>query len=248
MSGTIGPMKLSIIVPAFNEAAYIENCLAAIRTALAANSELISAAETIVVDNNSTDATAALAEAAGARVVHEPVNQISRARNAGAGAATGDWLVFVDADSQLSADLLRAVLLAAQEPGFAGCGSLMDMGRLPVPARFFLGLWSRVSVAFSWAAGSFIVCRADIFRELGGFSEDLFAAEEIDFSRRIKRFVRSRNMRFTILREHPLRTSDRKLRLYSTSELAGQTVRLLLRPRRSLRDRAGLDVWYDGRR
>ena len=104
------------------------------------------------------------------------------------------------------------------------------------------------SGAFNWAAGSFIVCRADIFRALGGFSEELFAAEEIDFSRRLKRLVRPQNLRFTILREYPLRTSNRKLRLYSTAELAGQTIRLLLRPRRSLRDRAGLDVWYDGRR
>ena len=194
MSGTIGPMKLSIIVPAFNEAAYIESCVAALHAALDANSALVSAAEIIVVDNNSTDATAALAEAAGARVVHEPVNQISRARNAGAAAAAGDWFIFVDADSQLSADLLRAVLREAQDPGFAGCGSLMDMGDLPAPARFFLALWSRISVAFNWAAGSFIVCRADIFRALGGFSEELFAAEEIDFSRRLKRLVRPQNM------------------------------------------------------
>jgi glycosyltransferase involved in cell wall biosynthesis len=241
-------MKLSIIVPAYNEAGYIEYCLASIHAALEANSELLPAAEVIVVDNNSSDATAALAEAAGARVVREPVNQISRARNAGAAAACGDWLMFIDADSQLSTDLLGAALLQMQTPDFAGCGCLMDMGRVPFPARLMLGLWSTVSVALNWAAGSFIVCRADIFRALGGFSEELFAAEEIDFSRRMKRLARSRNLRFLILRDYPLRTSARKLRLYSTTELAGQTFRLFLRPRRSLRSRGGLGVWYDGRR
>ena len=59
--------------------------------------------ELIVCDNNSSDATPAIAAAAGARVVFEPVNQIGRARNAAAAAATGDWLVFVDADSHPTA-------------------------------------------------------------------------------------------------------------------------------------------------
>ena len=62
--------------------------------------------ELIVCDNNSTDRTAEIARAAGATVVFEPVNQIARARNSGAAAATGDWLIFVDADSHPSADCL----------------------------------------------------------------------------------------------------------------------------------------------
>ena len=60
-------------------------------------------------DNNSKDRTAEIARAAGARVVFEPVNQIARARNAGAAAATGIWLVFVDADSHPSAALFDEV-------------------------------------------------------------------------------------------------------------------------------------------
>ena len=51
--------------------------------------------ELMVCDNNSSDTTAAIARASGARVVFEPVNQIGRARNTGAAAATGEWLVFV---------------------------------------------------------------------------------------------------------------------------------------------------------
>ena len=62
--------------------------------------------ELIVCDNNSTDRTAEIARNAGARVVFEPVNQIARARNRGAAAATGDWLIFVDADSHPSAGLV----------------------------------------------------------------------------------------------------------------------------------------------
>src|SRR5688572_32357746 len=68
------------------------------------------ASELIVCDNNSTDRTAEIARAAGAQVVFEPVNQISRARNAGAARASGDWLLFVDADSYPDAGLFRNVV------------------------------------------------------------------------------------------------------------------------------------------
>src|SRR5580704_3687700 len=65
--------------------------------------------ELIVCDNNSTDRTAEIARAAGARVIFEPFNQIGRARNTGASIATGDWLIFVDADSHPSEGLFADV-------------------------------------------------------------------------------------------------------------------------------------------
>ena len=95
-------MHLSIVIPAFNEERLIGQCLQSISTSLAANYKPGFTSETIVVDNNSTDNTAELARQAGARVVFEPVNQIGRARNAGAAQATGDWLLFIDADSLLN--------------------------------------------------------------------------------------------------------------------------------------------------
>ena len=78
-------MKLTIIVPAFNEQAYIGPTLDSIQVAvrrLQARSGVD--VETIVVDNNSTDGTAVAARAKGATVVHEPVQGIARARNTGA--------------------------------------------------------------------------------------------------------------------------------------------------------------------
>ena len=81
-------MHLSIVIPAFNEERLIERCLQSISTSLAVNLRSGFTSDIIVVDNNSTDNTAALARKAGARVVFEPINQIGRARNAGA--AGGD--------------------------------------------------------------------------------------------------------------------------------------------------------------
>ncbi|HUN69649.1 MAG TPA: glycosyltransferase, partial [Burkholderiales bacterium] len=78
-------MRLSIVVPAFNE----ERLLASTLESIKAAAKVFDAAggwELIVCDNNSTDATAEIARAAGAQVVFEPHNQISRARNRGAAA------------------------------------------------------------------------------------------------------------------------------------------------------------------
>ena len=83
-------MKLSVIIPAFNEEKLIGKTLRAIREAAEVFAEMCWEFELIVCDNNSTDRTAELAQAAGARVVFEPINQIARARNKGAEAATGD--------------------------------------------------------------------------------------------------------------------------------------------------------------
>src|SRR3970282_153937 len=98
-------MHLSIIIPAFNEERLIERCLQSIAASLAAMFTPSFTSEIIVVDNNSTDNTANLARQAGAQVVFEPVNQIGRARNAGAAVATGDWLLFLDGGRVLNPGL-----------------------------------------------------------------------------------------------------------------------------------------------
>ena len=128
-------MKVSVIVPAYDEEAGLGASLRSIRTAMAAFDRLGWSSELIVCDNNSSDRTAEIARAAGASVVFEPLNQISRARNAGAEHATGDWLVFIDADSHptehLFADVANAVLGGRCIAG----GSTIEFGSAPAFAR-----------------------------------------------------------------------------------------------------------------
>ncbi|HVW65107.1 MAG TPA: glycosyltransferase [Nitrosospira sp.] len=241
-------MHLSIIIPAFNEERLIEHCLRSVSAALGANARPDFSSEVIVVDNNSTDATADLARQAGAQVVFEPVNQIGRARNAGAAVATGDWLLFVDADSTLSPELLGDILRLIEEGKSVGCGSTIKMEGLPWWADGGLRLWTRISTLFRWAAGALVVCRADAFRDVGGFNQQLYAADEIDLSELLKKWGRKRGLDFVILARHPLETSARKVKLYSGPEMAAQMLRLMLHPRKALQDRKQLSVWYDGRR
>ena len=90
---------ISFIVPAYNEETELPFTLAALR---AATSGLSQPFEIIVVDDASTDATPEIAEQAGARVVSIHRRQIAAARNAGAHAAQGEYLFFVDADTRIN--------------------------------------------------------------------------------------------------------------------------------------------------
>ncbi|HVJ25560.1 MAG TPA: glycosyltransferase, partial [Burkholderiales bacterium] len=191
-------MKISVVVPAFNEEALLPGALGAIRAAMSAFEE----AELIVCDNNSTDRTAEIARAAGAKVVFEPVNQIARARNAGAAAASGDWLVFVDADSYPSVELFHEAGRAMKSGCLAGGATLAADSR-DLIYRWSMALWNRLSRAARWGAGAFIFCEARAFRALGGFNEELYASEDIDLFRRLKRRAHRDGRVIVILHRHP---------------------------------------------
>lgn len=241
-------MHLSIVIPAFNEERLITHCLNSIAESLAASEKTDFTHEIIVVDNNSTDNTAELSTQAGAKVVFEPINQIGRARNTGAAAATGDWLLFVDADSLLNPGIVTDILRMIESGKYVGCGSVMHMPDLPWWGAAVMHLWTTTSVLCRWASGALVVCRADAFREVGGFNQDMFAADEIDLSRLLKKWGRKHGLKFTILTHHPLVTSPRKVQLYTGREIASQILNVLLSPRRALQNKKKLPIWYDGRR
>jgi len=241
-------VKVSIVIPAFNEERLLGQTLQHVKTALTAFVSLGWVVEVIVCDNNSTDRTAEIARAAGATVVFEPVNQIARARNRGALAATGDWLLFVDADSQPSAELLAEVAqqILSGRCLAGGCTIRYD-GYHPM-ANFGAGLWNRLSRSRRLLAGSFIFCEAAAFRKVGGFSNELFAGEELDLSKRLGQLARETGREIVILHRHPLLTSARKMRLYSTWELLRFVLLAGLNQKRVLRSREACHSWYDGRR
>ena len=241
-------MHLSIIIPAYNEEQFITHCLSAVAESLNANARPDFTHEVIVVDNNSADKTAERARQSGAHVVFEPINQISRARNAGAAAARGDWLLFVDADSQLNPGMVADILACIDSGRYVGCGSLMEMPESPWWGTVILKIWSIVSVTFTWASGALVVCRTDAFREVGGFDQDLYAADEIYLSDLLKKWGHRHGLKFTILKRHPLITSARKLRLYSGMEIAKQFLKIVCNPHKALKNRKKLPIWYDGRR
>lgn len=241
-------MKISVVIPAFNEEKLIEKSLRAIGSALSSFHRLGWETEIIVCDNNSTDRTAELARAAGARVVFEPINQIGRARNCGAAAATGDWILFVDADSFPSDELLGEVAkVIASGKAIAG-GSTVRLDSSNLPARFFTHFWNVTSRVLHWVAGSFIFCETAAFRAVGGFNHEFFTGEELDLSKRLKRFARSQKKKIVIVSKYPLLTSDRKIHLYRRGELGRFFLKAFLRPSATMKNRDACSPWYDGRR
>ena len=241
-------MRASVIVPAFNEEQGLAASLRSIRQAMGVLDIAGWSSELIVCDNNSTDRTAAIAREEGAQVVFEPINQISRARNTGAASAKGDWLIFVDADSHPSRGLFADVLRAIENGRCVAGGSTLRFDA-PDHAVAFLGwTWNTISRLTRWAAGSFMFCEAATFREAGGFNQALYATEEIDLFRRLKRVARRSGRTVVILCRHPLQTSARKARLYTWREILRFVGRTMVLRGRTLRSAEECFSWYDGRR
>ena len=241
-------MKISIIVPAFNEERLLRDTLLSIHKASRAFHDAGWSSELIVCDNNSTDRTREIAAAAGARVVFEPINQISRARNAGAAVASGDWLVFVDADSHPSAQLFAEVVGAITSGDCLAGGATVAVDSDRRIVRATVASWNILSRSARWLAGSFIFCEAATFRRIGGFSQHIYAGEEIDLSRRLKRAARRERKRIVVLHRFPLLTSARKAHLYNARDAVRFYTKVILTAGRSLRTPQGAFVWYDGRR
>jgi glycosyltransferase involved in cell wall biosynthesis len=230
---------ISFIVPAYNEELELSSTLAAIRAAALGTGRLC---EIIVVDDASTDATPEIARQAGARVVSIHRRQIAAARNAGARAALGEYLFFVDADTRINATHV-AEAMAALEAGYAGGSArgVMD-GFIPLWSRIFLRAFCTVYFGLNLGAGAFLFTTRRNFEALDGFDEQYFAGEEVYFSLALRRLGR-----FKLLRE-PVLTSGRKLRMYPAKQVLGTLLIMILGGPRVARSRSRLDLWYDGKR
>lgn len=215
-------IQISVLIPAFNEAAFIAATIESVHRSFAEVGQ--ASYEIVVCDNNSTDATAAIAGQNGARIVFESHNQIARARNAAARAAQGEWLIFLDADTKLNAGLLRATLDVIQSGTVGGGGAVvrMDAVRISAGIRALLATWNRISVTFRLAAGAYVYCRRDAWTDTKGFDEDVYVSEEIWFSRRLKAWCRERHLRFQIITTASVVTSARKLEWYTPMQILKQ--------------------------
>ncbi len=234
--------QVSVLVPAYNEEVLIERVISQVQLSFTRHPQ--TSYEVIVCDNNSTDRTAPLAKAKGARVVFESHNQISRARNTAAKAALGPWLIFLDADTYLTPELLGETLGCFRSGKIAGGGSVLKFDRKSIGfvAAALTWLWNRISVTFNLAAGSYLFCYQQAWSDVGGFNEELYASEEIFFSRKIKRWARARRMKFQVLSKAPILTSARKMEWYGPWELLTRMLPLVHPLAVRSRDKCGL--WY----
>jgi glycosyltransferase involved in cell wall biosynthesis len=228
---------ISFIVPAYNEETELPGSLGAIHSA-AAGYEY----EIVLVNDGSTDATAAIGEQFGARVISIERRQIAAARNTGANAARGDIFIFVDADTRIGPEHVCGAFNAL-ESGFAGGGSRLAFdGEIPPWGKVMFDVFSILYFGLNLGAGAFLFTTRENFFAAGGFDEIYFAGEEVFFTVALKRLGK-----FTLLRE-PAITSGRKLRMYSVWKVLGGLLSVLFGGPRGVMSRKKLDMWYGGER
>jgi glycosyltransferase involved in cell wall biosynthesis len=181
--------KISVIIPAFNEEAYLADCLKSVLTHAPEN-----VIEVIVVDNASTDRTNEVAASfAGVTVVHEPKKGLTAARQKGLLTASGDLLAFVDADSRVTDGWFERINAAFEKNEELVC--------LSGPYDYYdLPSWQRSCVNMYWtllaypayritkfmAVGGNFVARRKTLMEVNGFDTGIaFYGEDTDIARRL---------------------------------------------------------------
>ncbi len=228
---------ISFIVPAHNEELWIGKCLASIRTTM---EKLAEPYEVIVVDDASTDSTPRIAEQMGVRTLRVEHRKISAVRNAGARAARGEVFFFVDADTQVNERAVGAAI-GVLRTGAAGGACVFEFDG-PEP------LWGRIIHRFAvtmgrlirLAGGCFLFCTRQAYAATGGFSENLYAGEDIAFVQALKKVGRFVVPKPTVV------SSGRKLSVVGPWEVIMLLGRIALRGPR-YENKKVLDILYGQR-
>jgi glycosyltransferase involved in cell wall biosynthesis len=191
MSLARAPLRASVVIPTYNRADLVG---AAIESALA---QTRPPHEVVVVDDGSTDGTAASVGRFGppVRYLAKPNGGVSSARNVGIAHATGDCIVLLDSDDRLRETWLeKALSLLERDPAVgAACANvvlcdsagkvlattdyrpLVEDGVISLPRLFE----RRISI------GSNLCVRAEVLRSVGPFDESLATGEDVDIALRI---------------------------------------------------------------
>ena len=226
-------LRVSFIVPAWNEELLLPRALEAIHRA-ARHAELDY--EVIVSDDASTDRTPDIALAHGARVVTCNNRQIGATRNCGARVAEGNLLFFVDADTLVTPETIRGAVEAVENGATYGGADITWDGPIPFMSRAMLRATLFSYRFFKLAAGAFLFCTREAFDRVNGFDETIFATEEYDLSRRLAKVGR-----YVWLRQQVV-TSGRKLRAHSFAELLRESIQMSMGGMKSVRNRDRLGL------
>jgi len=184
---------VSIIIPALNEEEYIGKTLKNVKEQDYDNLEVI------VVDNGSEDRTKEIARKYADKIVVERKRGIARARNAGARFASGDILLFLDADTLLEPEAVREIAKAFRERCVVCVSLFLDcQGKWKYKLLYNLYsicTWLLSLIGYSRFPGGCLAVRRDVFLRIGGFDEGLYFYEDSDFCERVSKLGRCRFLR-----------------------------------------------------
>jgi glycosyltransferase involved in cell wall biosynthesis len=201
-------MQFSVIIPAYNENDYLPATLDLIKKA---SIEIEFPFEIIVVDNDSTDGTKQLAESFGVRVISENEHNIAKVRNTGAKTATGDILIFVDADTHVPEKLFQKIAVEMQNEKCFGGAVVVNYDNLQRRwIRFYLLGWKFWERFLNTKQGATQFCRKAIFEEIGGYDEKVFMGEDVEFYWRLTKSATQKGGYLYFIDNLPVTTSARR--------------------------------------
>jgi glycosyltransferase involved in cell wall biosynthesis len=251
-SGT-GTPRHSLIIPAYNEQAYLPRLLDSVDRARARYRGGPEAVEVIVSDNASTDATAGLAAARGCRLVSVERRGIAVTRNAGARAAWGEVLSFVDADHQVHPDTFDEIDRVLTDRVIGGTtGIRFERRSAGIACTYLLLLAVAVAIRgirhrrdFALDTGV-VFCRRRDFEAVGGYREDMLYAEDIRLLLDLRKLGRLDGRILTRGTRTPSIFSTRKFDTWGDWHYFTMPVRIGLEQLRRRSDTARR-YWYDVR-
>lgn len=176
-------MKISVVIPAYNAAEFLPRCLKSVFA------QTLAPEEVIVVDDGSSDNTAAVAAELGAKVIRRQNGGTSAAKNTGIQAATGDWIALLDADDIWMADKLQqqvALIGSDTVLVYTGIREFDDRGTRDYTFVHPRALKVTLRYSTSIKTSSVIVRRQAVMQN-GGFREDILACEDWEMFVRLQR-------------------------------------------------------------
>lgn len=206
-------MKISLIIPAYNEEKYIKACLESVSRAILPNGQL---AEIIVVDNASTDRTAEVAKNfPKVRVVSEKEKGLTKARARGLLESSGDIIAYIDGDTRVGIGWFQKIIDEFESDSELVCLSgpyrYYDLGRFDtLLVKFY---WNILALPIYFLLGYMVVggnfaAKKSALEAIGGFDKNInFYGEDTNIARRLHRHGK---VKFST--SFPMETSARRFR------------------------------------
>jgi len=184
MPGISRNLRVSFIIPVRNDAARLQTCLRSILC----NPHAPKQVQIIVVDNASTDDSAAVARRMGAEVLTVDAGRVAELRNRGARHATGDVLAFVDADNEIAGGWLYAALECLRMPNVGAVGA---MYQAPPDGTWVQRTYGHLRGGprdrdADWLGSGNLAVSRSAFELVGGFDTSLETCEDVDFCHRLR--------------------------------------------------------------
>jgi len=244
MIGVMNSQGISIVIPAYNEEAFLPVTLGSVREAIQLfERSMEHPAEIVVINNNSTDRTREVAETLGARVIFHEKRNISSVRNAGIRHAKYELIVAIDADCSLPQDSLVKIWEFMRDEKNVGAALGVKVITDKALSRVVASCIQALVGFISGIHGAMFVFRRQAALEAGGFPEDRLVAEDSAFAISMRKYGRARGKKFGMLKSVKVGTLERKdISLLQVPRLTIQIVRAFTGAKQRPED---LKFWYD---